>query len=337
MRLLNALTVAVVVPFRGGCPHREAAWGWVRRRYAEKHPNWELIEAPAPDGPWCKGAALAAAIAASSAEMIIQADADVWCDGLLEAVETVREGAPWALPHNEVRRLTQEATAAVLAGDEWERQPLLEDAYPGVVGGGILVAPRETLCEIPVDPRFTGWGQEDESHGRALRTLIGTPWKGSAPLVHFWHPPQERISRGRGSAEGWALRRRYDRRSQSTTAMSKLLDEIRGTSDTPTEPRRFHMTIVRFYAPDNPNYNISSQQLFQPIFFDKGVFETDDPTEIDILRKAAGVVEEPATTTEAAEAAAVAEPETKSEPPKVTDQERSGNSAPPTGGEGQSS
>jgi hypothetical protein len=221
------VSVAVVVPFRGGCPHREAAWSWVKARYAERHPDWQLLEAPAPDGPWCKGAALAPAIESTEAEIIVQADADVWADGLAEAVRAVADGAPWALPHTLVHRLTEEATAAVLAGADWRDQPLAQQPYKGIEGGGFVVASKTVLEAVPVDPRFVFWGQEDECHAIALRTLVGEPWRGNADLVHLFHPPQERMTRRRGSRESWDLRRHYFAASKDPAALAALVEEGR--------------------------------------------------------------------------------------------------------------
>jgi hypothetical protein len=103
------VSVAVIVPFRGGCPHRQRAWQWVREQYISTHPDWEVVEASAPRGPWCKGAAVTPAVETSEAEIVIVADADVWCDGLERAVYAIICGqAAWTMPHTEVLRLNQE-------------------------------------------------------------------------------------------------------------------------------------------------------------------------------------------------------------------------------------
>lgn len=149
----------MVVPFRGGCSYRERAWAYVQRLYTERHPDWLLVEASAAEGPWCKGAAVSSAIEATDADIIAVADADVWTDGLPEAISVVVDaGAPWACPHLKVHRLTEEATAGVLAGADWLDQPLAQRPYQGFLGGGIVVAPREVMLSIPIDPRFSGWG-----------------------------------------------------------------------------------------------------------------------------------------------------------------------------------
>jgi hypothetical protein len=220
--------VQVVVPFRsGGCPHRERAWRWIRERYASFRPEWEVVEGPAPEGAWCKAAAVNPAVEASEAEIVIQGDADCWTDGLADAVAAVEAGAAWAIPHLKVHRLSEEGTAAVLAGEPWKGQPLSQRPYVGFAGGGFLVASREALVAAPLDPRFRAWGNEDESHSYCLNALYGPPWRGEAGLYHLWHPSQERLSRRWGSQENRDLRNRYFKARNDPDAMRALLEEAR--------------------------------------------------------------------------------------------------------------
>lgn len=226
------MDVAVVVPFRGGCPHRERAWRWVREQYA----GWDLVEARSPDGEWCKAAAINPVVAATDAEIVVMADADVWTDGLQAAVDAVDAGAPWAMPHGNVHRLSEEATQAVLNGADWRGQPLTQRPYRGVAGGGVLVARRQTLLRAPIDCRFIGWGQEDECHAMALKTLVGPAWRGEADLLHLYHPAQERMTRRRGSQGSWRLRKRYASARDNPAAMAALIEESRVASPTSEHP-----------------------------------------------------------------------------------------------------
>jgi len=201
----------------------------IRGLYAERHPGWSVVVAEAPPGLWVKARAVMPAVAAAPAdELLLVADADVWCGGLARAVEGIEEDASWAIPHSGVFRLSEEATAAVLAGTELDGDlPLEQRPYKGTEGGGLVIARREALLEVPVDPRFRGWGQEDESWGYALRTLLGAPWRGREPLLHLWHPPQERAERARGSREGWELRKRYHAAFRHPEGMRDLTEEAK--------------------------------------------------------------------------------------------------------------
>lgn len=221
--------VSVLVPRGGRCPHRARAWRWVRSRYASAHPDWSLVEArPRTAGAWCKAAAVNPAIAASEAEILVVADADVWTEGLPAAVAAVQDGeAAWAVPHGFVHRMSAEGTAAILSGADWRSQEPLEEPHWGIEGGGILVARREALLSAPLDYRFVSWGQEDECQAMALRTLVGEPWRGEAGLLHLWHPPQERYTRRRGSRESWELRSRYRAAAENPVAMAAMIEEGR--------------------------------------------------------------------------------------------------------------
>lgn len=214
----------VIIPFRGGCPHREAALGWVRARYGRS----VLAEG---SEPWVKAAAVMPAIRKSRAEVIAIVDADVWCPGFDEAVAAVQAGAPWAIPHGSVYRLSEGATADVLSGTEPSTDMELERrVYQGISGGGIVIAPRQTFLDVPMDHRFIGWGGEDFSHGIALRTMLGLPWRGTASLFHLYHPPQERRQQKFGSLETERLRRRYMAARKDPKAMRRLLNESRPTA-----------------------------------------------------------------------------------------------------------
>jgi hypothetical protein len=213
---------AVLIPYRGGCPHRERALAWVLVKHAQN--DYPVVVGRYGDGPWVKAAAGADALAQTSAELLIVADGDVWCEHLPAAVEHVCAGASWAIPHRAVVRLTEDSTARMMAGEPWDALPLEERAYLGVEGGGIAVVRRDVYEDCPLDPRFLGWGSEDESWGMALRALHGPPVRGKAPLVHLWHPPQERARRNFGSLESRDLRKRYVRAVRNDGAMRALID-----------------------------------------------------------------------------------------------------------------
>lgn len=220
-------SVEVVIPWRRGCEYREAAFEHVLELYREHYPDYLVTTAGYTGEAWIKARAVMPAIRASEAEVVVVADADVWVDKLDAAVAAVNTDATWAVPYRGVHRLSAPGTAAVYAGADWRDQGLDagERPYLGIPGGGVVVAGRETLLTCPLDPRFIGWGQEDESWGVALETLFGPPRRIKGALIHFYHPPQERLSRSRGSIDGWELRKRYVKARGNLAAMTALLQE----------------------------------------------------------------------------------------------------------------
>ena len=234
---MEAVSVSVVIPWTGGCPHREAAFGWVTARYRAEHPNWEIVcgNGDTPDG-YSRSRAILDGARWATGDTLVIADADVWCD----PAEAVAHAAAcgWAVPHTLIHRLSETSTRRFLAGEDWRKLPLSTDnrqdeaPYVGNPTGTLLAIRRDALETAPPDPRFVGWGQEDVAWGLALRTLVGEPWRGRDDLVHLWHPPQPRLSRVVGSAEGEALANRYRFAARSAETMRELIEEVTWTHRT---------------------------------------------------------------------------------------------------------
>lgn len=230
------MATSVLIPWRDGCRHRRAALQWVLRRYVVEHPDWSVELAYCDEGPWRKAAAIMPAVARASGDVIVVADADVWATALGDAVEAVQRGASWAVPYRHLHRLTSQATMDVYAGERPKWTFTEERPYLGVAGGGIVVGQREELLNVPMDPRFEGWGGEDAAWGIALASQLGKPWRPRGiehRLLHLWHPPQERTERlSNGSPENEALLARYRAAAKHPKRMRELLQEVpRGTTE----------------------------------------------------------------------------------------------------------
>lgn len=219
------MSVTVVLPFAGSCPHRNRSLRYVLARYAREFPEWRTVIGYGGK-PWVKANAVTPAVEATHSDVVVVADSDCWTAGLASAVRAVTCGvAEWAIPHRTVKRLDEDSTTAHL-GDRTYEPSFARQPYTGREGGGITVLGRATYLNCPLDPRYVGWGQEDDSWALALRALHGEPWRGDADLIHLWHPPEERLTHRRGSAEGWRLYRRYLSASDPT-AMAQLIGEFR--------------------------------------------------------------------------------------------------------------
>jgi hypothetical protein len=244
-QVVTLALIEAILPFRPDGDYRARALAYVLDRYEREHPDWTVTVAEFPPdstgNSWCKAVAAMPAVERSTADVIVLADADVVCDRTGDAVDAIaRDGVPYAIPHCAVHRLSEQGTAAVLSGEDWNGQPLDRAPYRGREGGGIVVARRETLLDCPLDARFVGWGREDESLGMALFTLHGPPWRSSAPLLHLWHPPQERVGRKYGSPQTEALFRRYIRARRDKGAMRALLQEARDALEAAQPDVRAH-------------------------------------------------------------------------------------------------
>lgn len=235
------VTVAVVVPFVGGCKHREAAWEWAQDRYRQAHPDWPVIVGTSEAEGFSRSQAILDAAGRTDADVLVIADADVWVDNLTETVDQAVEHG-WAVPHLLIHRLSQESTGRVLMlGADWHGLPLSADnpqdrrPYRGNETGTLVVVTREAFNTAPPDPRFTGWGSEDVAWGYALRSLVGPPWRGSDDLVHLWHPPQPRLNRIVGNRWSQQLAARYQRARRNPAVMRRLVEEGQRESPSPDD------------------------------------------------------------------------------------------------------
>lgn len=233
------MTIRVIIPWRRGCPRREAALSRVVLWWEQNYPDWnvKIGEYPAEAGAWSKSMAVAAAGPVGDNDLVIVSDADVVCEQIGLAVDALRRREPrhlWAMPHRTVYRLTEHATQSVIDRTWWPAQvptqralqPFLSRSYVGYPGGGLVVLYGKVLEKVPLDPRFLGWGQEDHSWALALTMLAGAPWRGHGLLWHLWHPPAPRMQPGIGSPGGLRLWHRY-RSAANQQAMLSLVSEAR--------------------------------------------------------------------------------------------------------------
>jgi hypothetical protein len=220
---------AVLVPFASAEPWRVRARDHVAASYQEA--GFEVVEGTCA-GPWRKAVAVADAARRTVADVLVVADADCLSGGVAAGVAAVEAGAVWAIPHLTVHRLDQAATEAVYAGtDPADTRGRTQRPYKGFAGGGIVVLGRAAWKQVPLDPRFEGWGGEDSSWALALACLAGQPARLGADLYHLWHPPSDRMSRRWGSPESRLLEIRYIRAARSGRAargaMAALVGEAR--------------------------------------------------------------------------------------------------------------
>ena len=215
----------VIVPWQPSNLERERAWEWVRSFLVARYP-WPIVEATHGGEPWSKSEAIMRAAVNAPDDVLVLHDADSFTVGLGDAVEHVAEHGCWAVPHGRVHRLSEAATGALLDDRPFSIQDCVTRPYSGLAGGGIVVIRRADLLRVPFDPRFRGWGGEDSSFGHAAKWLLGDPWRGTAPLVHLWHPPAERHSEREGSLNNRTLQLRWlDARTPGK--VQQLVDEAR--------------------------------------------------------------------------------------------------------------
>lgn len=215
------MTVTVVIPYRANSPERAMALDWVLGRWSQT--GYQILIGEPDTDAWCKGAAVWDGVRRALGDILVVADADVWCDGIEDAFGLL-DPAGWVMPHARVHRLSAVSTRALLEDRPGVRS-YARPPYMGKRGGGLVILRRRDYLRVPIDPRFVGWGQEDDAWGLALSTLLGPPRRGEADLLHLWHPPEPRLAPAIGSEDGWLLYRRYRRAQHRPERMRSIVEE----------------------------------------------------------------------------------------------------------------
>lgn len=210
--------------------HRKAAREWVTRWYEAR--GYPVRSGVCRTKRWCKAAAYNAAADATTADVLVIADADSYprTSSLARAVDHAAGGG-WSVPFRKVRRLSADATDTLLgcdpaAQDEPAVRVLAQAPHDALSGGGVVVMHRDVWAQVGgFDPRFSGWGGEDYALGCALRTLADQSLGCGGNLWHLWHPPQSDCRAS--SPETDALAFRYRRAKFRPDDMRALIAEWR--------------------------------------------------------------------------------------------------------------
>lgn len=283
--------IAVVIPFTpGACRYRDKAFAYVTERL-EHHHGWPIVTGTC-DGQWSKGRAVADALTRTDADIIVMHDADsfVTPDALEASVAAVEDGV-WSMPHTTVHRLKENATNNVYGDGVTATPPdgrgvRLRHPYQGTAGGGVVAITRDDYESCPIDPRFEGWGGEDDAWGRALCTLVGghiedaaspfgmhPPHRVDSPLWHLYHPPAP-THRNRGGVlpETNRLVALYKQHTGVPRMMRALIDDAPPADPLPEGPVQFRFARKALRIPAGKIRTLNQ------------LYTTEDPIEIEQLR-----------------------------------------------------
>jgi hypothetical protein len=218
--------IDVIIPFGGDDIYRGLNLRFVAKQW-ETHTNL-LTSLGRHEGPWCKASAVSEALETHhlDADWLIITDGDVWCENFPTWIDDVMcSEQQWGIPHKTIDRLDATSTSKVLNGGPWGGT-YAKPPYKSVAGGGTVMLRREMYEQVPLDPRFVGWGYEDECWGLGLMTMFGEPLKGTDPMWHLWHPPAVPKTGRVMNTDKRRLRQRYHSSAYRTKLMSQLLAEV---------------------------------------------------------------------------------------------------------------
>jgi glycosyltransferase involved in cell wall biosynthesis len=233
--------VSIIIPFRDQ-GDRSRQLEWLRRRYEALAPDFEVIVEP-DDGrePFSKTIAVNNGFKKATGDILAVIDADVWVERqtIEEAASMIRSRrAVWVRPAATVLRLSEETTWGLIEQPADIDTPdfLVSqcDAITQTVGLAFVVSADHFADLGGMDPRFRGWGWEDNAFNDAMRCLHGREVVFDRPLVHLWHPrPKDQNGRRVWANQGErnaTLGTRYKRARRDPAAMRKLVTEYRRLS-----------------------------------------------------------------------------------------------------------
>jgi hypothetical protein len=237
--------LSLIIPFRDDDGTRTAVKEWIAARWRHHFPDAEMIIQSDDGGvPFSKTLAVNSGFARSTGEIVAVLDCDVWLEPehTREAIDLIVSGkAHWVRPASKVYRLTEEATARLIAQDpQAPFPPRRRSDFESIrkVWGLLHIFPRAAFEAIGgYDPRFRGWGGEDWAAIDAMDTLWGHHTMLPHGLYHLYHrrltnAAGESVWQGQKS-RNIQLRRRFSEARDDPAAMRALLEEAGAPKDAP--------------------------------------------------------------------------------------------------------
>lgn len=188
------MNVAVCIPFwDSGCPHRNAALGYVTAWWYRHGFTVSLSEGD-PHTPFNISEARnhgARFGAKCGADVLIFADADTipQIEVVQQAIYEARICPGVIYPHDRYWSLIQADTAAVLDGTLICGQFGVFGKPNRVSVSGVVVCTVASWEAIGGwDEEFTGWGNEDTAFALMARDVLGRALRMRGHVWHLWHP-----------------------------------------------------------------------------------------------------------------------------------------------------
>lgn len=230
--------ISMLIPFRDSTGERSRLIKYLVPKWQAHMPDAEIIVASDDgDNPFSKTIAVNNAYKQATTDILIMMDADCWVQPnvLRKGADIIKKRrAPWVRPCNKVLRINKNKTDFILQQNYLKRFPHISkddcDRITPVVG---LVAmfTREGFEDIGgMDPRFRGWGWEDNAFNSLMDSVYGKHLLMNYPVYHLWHP-RFYSDNNKPVWEGQDKRNNeigtiYKRNRRSKTAMLNLAKEV---------------------------------------------------------------------------------------------------------------
>lgn len=191
---MGSSRVAVLVPRREDGGERDALWAWCRARWKRDLPNAQIVEGHHTDGKFNRSAAINdAAEMAGEWDTAVIIDSDVFLEegqARLAVLASQKLGQA-VLPYTRRMLINKQGTDGMLSSPVSARPPT-QRARPDPNRGhvsSVVVVPRAQWDQVGgFDPRFVGWGAEDDAFWAALKKA-GKPRRVPGAVWHLHHAP----------------------------------------------------------------------------------------------------------------------------------------------------
>lgn len=228
------MTVAVVIPWRGGNPQREHHHRVIRDHLRTLLPDAHHLDADSGHQPFNRAASRNHGVRLAEqagADVVVVCDADtlVQPDPLHEAIAAAGDGR-LHLPYTRYRGLTREGTEAWLSNRPDIDSMPTEDETTWSTGGVLVIRTDAWWRAGGQDERFTGWGAEDSAYRIACDALLGPTVRHEGTIHHLWHP----VVRTQDPLypANMALAHRYDAAEGDPDAVRAIVGEHRALATT---------------------------------------------------------------------------------------------------------
>lgn len=184
------MTTSLIVPWRS-TPEREPLWQFCRQLWEHSGLVDEIVECDSgdPEG-FTRGASINRGVEEATGDELILADADTFVSAAGEALDLMRQGAPWVVAYRRwaYYRVSPADTDLYLSrqiGTKLEPTRFLERC---VSYSGCDVMTREAFERVGGYPEtLRMWGHDDDCLTAALDTLIGPHQRTSGFAVQLFH------------------------------------------------------------------------------------------------------------------------------------------------------
>lgn len=189
--------LSVVIPWRAGSDEwRLRSFDWILSRYGHLFSEAEIIVSDDGSEDFRRGCSRNKGVSEASRKFVLVADADTipFPEFVAEGLRMLKRGAPWVIPYGDADYYNSDEKSArkILGLDPWKGLSPHDITWEHKLkswAGQLLLRTDDYEAVDGYDPRFTGWGYEDNAFTATCDTLLGDHVRvDNGYTIHIWHP-----------------------------------------------------------------------------------------------------------------------------------------------------